>query len=192
MLTKIKLSQFGGMNTVVDSSNQGVTEARLCRNFLLRPLGALGVPPAWTTFAPGDVTVSLGFLTNIDYRFDSGSALYFQSPDANWWDCSVLPDGTQRNVPVAWAGATLSADLVLTSGQVLVWKFSSILAWRLAAAQRNAGEYTERSPLPPYVTTTYTSVRAFTTGFGITMPDSEGNTWRFRATDDTGFSAITI
>lgn len=193
MLREIKFSQFGGMNTVVDSSNQGVSGSRLVRNLLLRPLGALGVPPAWTLFQPGGTTVSLAFLTNIDYLFDTGSALYFQSPDGNWWDATVGEDGQQKNEVVTWAGATISANLVLTSGQTLAFKYSSTLAWKLAASEGQGGEYTERSPVPPYYTTRYTSVRAFATGYGIRIPDPNGsNTWFLSANDDVGFYAVTV
>lgn len=192
MLEEIKFSQFGGMNTVVDSSNQGVSGSRLVRNFLLRPLGALGVPPAWSRFAPGGTNVDLAFATNIAYLFDSGAGLYFQSPDDTWWNASVNADGSQLNEPVTWTGATRSANLVLTSGQKLVFKFSSTLAWSLSANEANAGDFTERSPVPPYYGTRYTSVQAFAKTYGIRIPDGNGNTWHLSANDDLGFYAVTV
>lgn len=193
MLNEVKFSQFGGMNTVVDSSNQGVSGSRLVRNFLLRPLGALGVPPAWTSFAPGDgAALSLAFLTNIDYMFDTGSALYIQSSDGNWWNATPRQDGTVANVPVTWAGATIGANLVLTAGQVMAFKYSSTLAWKLFASEANLGYATERCPVPPYYSTRYTTAQAFLAGFGPVFTDAQGNTWKIIATNDTGIDAVTI
>lgn len=191
MLDKVKFSQFFGKNIVADSANIGFSSVRQCKNFFLRPLGGLSMPPRWNAFSPGGTALDLGFITNIDYLFD-GAKLLLQSSDLNWWD--VTPDpisGVPRNVVVAAPGSSLSANLVLSSSQVMAFK-DSTGNWKLSADQYAMGWATERLGTVPLYTTRYTADRAFATGFGPVFTDGAGNLWKLQANIVTGLEAITI
>lgn len=181
MLVKFKMAQFGGLNTVEDSMNEGLVEARYCRNFITRPLGALGVAPAYKAFQPGGSALSLGFTNLVDYLFDvsSGAQLVIQDEASNWWDVTPQADGMPRNITVATPASPLSANLTLTSGQILAFKISSTQMIRGGADLAALGSFYQGMTVAPYATTTYTTQRAFNYGFGIVFPaDGAGNTWK--------------
>lgn len=190
-LQKIKFSQFGGVNTVLDSSNEGVTAVRVSRNLLSRPLGALSVPPAWKSFAPGGTILDLGYVTNIDYLFD-GARLLLQAANLEWWD--VTPDpttGSPTNTVVTAPGTTLAANLSIAVNQYLAFK-DSTGNWRMTADQYAMGWATERLGTVPNYTTRYTADRAFEFGFGPIFTDSAGNLWKLYARTGEGLDAITV
>lgn len=192
MLVPIKMSQFGGINTVEDSANEGITEARYCRNFIPRPLGALGLAASYKAFAPGGSALSVGFITNIDYLFD-GARLLLQSPQGDWWDATPGNDGLPNNVTVTAPGSTLSANLVLTSSQIMGFKLSATVMMQISADQFALGAFYQRINSAPYYTTRYTADRAFTTGFGPVFTDGAGNTWLLYAdTTQNGVNARSL
>lgn len=122
MLTKVKMSQFTGVNTIADSTNQGFSSVRQCKNFMLRPIGALSMFPAWSSFLPGGSVLDLGFITNIDFLFN-GARLLFQSPDGNYWNAT--PDqntGIPDNAVRTFSGTPISANQTITSSQIVAFK----------------------------------------------------------------------
>lgn len=122
MLTKVKMSQFTGVNTIADSTNQGFSSVRACKNFMLRPIGALSMFPAWSSFLPGGSLLNLGFITNIDFLFN-GARLLFQSPDGNYWNAT--PDqntGVPDNAVRTFSGTPISANQTITSSQIMAFK----------------------------------------------------------------------
>lgn len=190
-IRKIKISQFRGRNTQTDSSNLGVGGVRQCRNFFLRPMGALSVPPAWNSFSPGGVALNLGFINNIDFLFD-GARLLLESSSGEWWD--VTPDpltGSPSNTIVAYASTEITADQTFTSGQVMAFKQGSNYM-QMGADAVAMGWFTYPLGAVPYYSTRYTSDRAFAFGFGPVFVDSSGNSWKYRALPGEGLDVITI
>ena len=190
MLQTIQLNQFGGLNTVVDSQNAGVSSARTARNVLLRPIGALSVPPAWSSFSPGGVALDFGFLTNIDFLFNTGVRLLLQSSALDWWDVTPKADGQPVNTIVSYSGATLAANQTIAATEVMAFKLSSTVYMQIGALDF---AYTiQRVASAPYYTTAYSSDRAFTTGFGPVFADAAGNSWLWRVDPVTGLEVVPL
>ena len=194
MLQKVKLSQFGGINTVIDSPNAGVSEARTCQNWLLRPVGGLSLPSAFRSFSPAGTALDLGYVTTIHYLWDTGAKLYLQSPDLNWWDVTPEPDGVPNNTPVVYAGATLGANLSIGAAEVLAFKQSTTLYWQMQGDESAMGWSTTRLGFVPYLGTvaTFTGIRAFLSGFGPVFADGNGNNWKLQADNDVGLIAVAV
>jgi hypothetical protein len=191
MLEEIKIAQFRGINTITDSSNLGVAMARECKNNFLRPLGGLSVPAAWNALTCNGTALDFGFVNNIDYLFD-GARLLLQSATGEWWDVSPDPTtGTPMNSIVSYAGSTLVADLTLTAGQYLAFKYGSNY-FQSGADQRAMGWFIENLGNVPYYTTRYTSDRAFENGFGPKFTDGDGNVWKYRALPGLGLDAYIV
>ena len=191
MLQVLSIKQFGGKNTSVDSENIGTAMARVATNFMLRPIGGLGMPPAWTYFQPGGTTLDLGFVNNIDYLFDGGRLL-LQDSNSVWWDVTPRADGPPNNVTVSYSSSTISANLLLTSGQILAFKINANLHWKLLGDADVANYGIEKLGAVPFYTTRYTTDRAFLSGYGPVIPDGKGNSWKMQADPVSGLYAITI
>lgn len=183
-LEKKPWPQFNGLNTVLDSTQAEGSAARECTNFLLRPIGGLGVPAAWTSFAPGGVALDLGFLNNIDFLFD-GAPLLIQDPDGNWWDVSAQEDGTPRNVVVTAPSTPRLTDLLVAEGLVLAFKLGPTTYIQLGADDASAGWFMERLPTVTKCTTRYTAPLAFGGGAGIVF----ANRWKLAADPERGLIA---
>ena len=193
MLKKIKISQFGGINTITDSSNLGVSEVRECKNFILRPLGGLSVPPSWASFTLNGTALDLGYINNVDLLFDTGKRLLLQSQDLNWWDVTPGDDGVPINTVLASAPSViLSANLLVAYGKVLAFKRSVSNFQRLTADQFAMGWATESLGSVPFYSTLYSSDQAFAYGYGPVFTDSATNKWRLFADNATGLNAVTI
>ena len=192
MLEKFRIQQFGGLQTVTDSNNIGVTSARECKNFLLRPLGALSVPAAWTAFSPGGTALDLGFLTTIDLLFDTGIRLLLQSPDLQWWNATPEDDGTLSNTVVSYSGSTISSDQAVSASTVLAFKKGSSLNWQLGADSAIDNYFTIKLGFVPYAGTTYSADRAFVTGVGPVFTDGGGQQFRLTADNASGVYALRI
>jgi hypothetical protein len=189
-LEKVKLSQFGGVNTIMDSGNAGVSKSRVCRNILLRPLGAMAVPPRWASFSPAGTLLDLGFITNIDFLFDTSIRLLLQDEASAWWDASPHPvTGAPENVIVSYSGSTISADLTVTSSQYLAFKQSDGTVIQLGADAAANGWFTERRGTVPFYSTLYSADRAFVNGVGPVFQDGAGNSWRLQASSAFGIVA---
>jgi hypothetical protein len=187
MLQHFKLAQFGGINTVLDSTQANGTAARECVNMILRPLGGLGVPAAWIPFAPGGAALDLGFLTNIDFLFD-GARLLLEDNAGNWWDMTPQSDGTPKAEVVAAPGVTLSANLAVAEGLVMGFKLNPTTFMQLGADASAAGWFIGRINSAPYWTTRYTADRAFRFGYG---PVFAGK-WRLAADPVEGLVAVEL
>lgn len=196
MLQEIKLSQFGGINTEVDSNNAGVGICRQARNFILRPIGGLGVPPAWSYFLPGGSRLDLGFINTADYLFALGARLLLQSAQGTWWDVTPRPgDGQPANVTVATPSSPLSANLVLSASKVFAFATGDPgTHWRMGASDALLTWWTERMGAIPYAVTTYATDRAFAYPYGPVFTDPvSGQLWKLGADDDLqGVFAETI
>ncbi len=189
-LEKIKLSQFGGVNTILDSANAGVSKVRVCRNMLLRPLGALSVPPRWSSFTPGGTALDLSFITNIDYLFDTSIRLLLQDETAQWWNMTPRSDNAIPEMTVvSYSGSTLGADLTVASGEYLAFKQSDGTMTQLGADGAATGWFTERRGIVPYYSTLYSADRAFLNGFGPVFVDGAGVSRRLQASSAFGLVA---
>ncbi len=193
-LEEIELKQFGGVNTIMDSGNAGVSKSRVCRNLLLRPLGALSVPPRWSSFSPNGTALDLGFITNIDFRFNAGVDLLLEDElqlgTESFWNCTPDPL-TGLIVPVRedYSGTMLSANLAISASQVLAFKQADGTNWQLGADAAALGHFTQKLGSVPYSTNVYTSDQAFRFGFGPVFTDSAGNQWKLRVSTVFGLLA---
>lgn len=195
MLQEIKLSQFGGINTEVDSNNAGVGICRQARNFILRPIGGIGVPPAWSYFSPNGVRLDLGFINTADYLFSAGVRLIVQSPNGTWWDVTPKPgDGQPINVTVATPASYLSANLVIPASKVFAFATAdSGINWRMGASDSFLSWWVERLGTLPYSVTNYSADRAFSYPYGPVFTDPvSGQLWKLGADDEIGVIAETI
>ena len=182
MLTKIKLSQFGGINTEMDSSNAGVSDVRECKNFLLRPLGGLSVPPAWSYFAPGGVRLDLGRF--VDFYFRNTGAIVIQSSDGTWWQLKTDANGNVYTEIVADPVTYRTSDFVIENYQTLALA-SAVGAIGIFANEE--GIYNQQ--LGHLQGTTYIeTVYAFSwaSGFALKIKDNDGNTWKTVITNEEG------
>lgn len=186
MLESISIANFSGLNTQADSSNTGATAFRECRNFILRPIGAIGVPAAWPRFTCNGTVLSLGYINLIDYKFAAGIRLLIQADDDNWWNVTPKEsDGQPTNTIVAAPGSSLSADLVLTAGQIMAFYFTSGYI-QVGADDYAKSWFTVPIGSVPNATTTYSADRAFAKGYGPVFTDGNGNKWKWFVDNTTG------
>lgn len=193
MLETIVISQFSGINTQADSANLGVSALRECRNFILRPIGGIGVPASWPRFTCNGTILSLGYINLIDYKFSSTARLLVQADDDNWWNFTPKEaDGQPANVIVAApGGTTISTNLTLTTGQIMAFNYSSGNI-RLGAGDVSRSWFTNPIGIVPYATTTYTTDQAFTKGFAPVFTDDSGDKWKLYVDNNTGIYAEPI
>lgn len=113
-----------------------------------------------------------------EFLFESGVYLNLQSPDLDWWE--VYPDATtgilQCNGIVA-PGTTISADLPVPSNALFGFQASSTKIYRLFVdVEELDTEFIPFIAIEEYSsyasTFTYSSVQAFTTGYGPVFEDS--------------------
>lgn len=193
MLKTIEFSQFGGVNTVLDSSNAGVSEARVCRNFILRPLGGLSVRPGWTAFSPGGIALDLGFITSVKYLLDTGVRLILQSPDLTYWNVTPDVNGLILPTAVSTPSATpQTADLILMPGEYIAFKYSTT-SLLLLCDQNHLGWYTQSIGIPTTeFTVTDDMVFTVASGFVLRMEDDTSNTWEFSVSNDGNLFVTTV
>jgi len=194
MLEDVKIAQFRGINTITESSNLGVAMAREAKNFVLRPLGGISVFGAWNSLTCNGTALDFGFVNNVDYLFDEGARLLIQAPNGEWWNAT--PDFSTNSSPdntVSYSGATISANLVLTAGQYMMFKDTINNTYTQIGADDKAMNYFyEKHGRVPFYTTRYTSDQAFASGFGPVFTDSNGNKWKLQADNGLGLYAVTI
>lgn len=185
MLTKIKLSQFGGINTILDSTNAGVSEVREAKNFLLRPLGGLGVPAAFSSFNPGGTILDLGFF--VDFYFPEGSRLIMQASGGQYFHIVPDVDGRLYGVPIADPVASpQTEDLVVGLDENIgIDSDSGIIG--IFSDKTHGGVYFQNVGFITFRQTRFEGDIVFTiaSGKSILMDDSNGNTWRL-SINDTG------
>lgn len=109
-----------------------------------------------------------------DFLFSSGSALYLQSPNLNWWSISVTANSSIMETQVAAPVTTISEDLQIAQNEIFGFNNTTVFnSIYISSGNIKTKIYGLSTPV-----TNYTTTQAFVNGVGPVFEDSNLNRFR--------------